>query len=196
MFFRFFLLFFSDTSLKDIPEETMQKIIEIVVFLSSRIDESGNYNSTENRLVTLNYCFTAEALQKRIESCDHSDPLSNLSLLPDLESPDRQSLKTIGTDGAVTSLFRFFQQLEEPLFTLNLYSDFILSGGATPDPLYQECILRSLVNLLPPNTFRVCERLFSFFFQLMFREKMSSAVLGKYFGPIFISTYGGHEISD
>ena len=128
---------------------------------------------------------------KRIQNSDPADPLSHLTQLPDLESPDRQNLKSLGTDGAVTSLFRFFQNLEEPLFTLNLYSEFILSGGATPDPAYQECILRSLLNLLPPNTFRVCERLFSFFFQLMFREKMTSAVLGKYFGPIFISTYGG-----
>ncbi len=76
---------------------------------------------------------------------------------------------------------------------MGLYSEFILSGGASADPLYQECILRSLLNLLPPNTFRLSERLFSFFYQLMFREKMSSALLGRFFGPIFIATYGGEK---
>ena len=128
-----------------------------------------------------------------MQNSDPSDPLTSLNQLPDLDSTDRQNLKSLGTDGAVTSLFRFLQSLEEPLFTLNLYSDFILSGGASPDPVYQECILRSLLNLLPPNNFRVCERLFSFFFQLMFRDKVTSAALGKFFGPIFIATYGGEE---
>ena len=155
----------------DIPDSIVSILLETIVFMSSRIEE------------------TACAF---LEKHEEIKTYVKESIVPVQPLP-ASTLHELGGGGAFMHLVNILQTLPEPLLTYRLYPEFMTCGSVDEDDNeYQLCLLRSLVYLLPRNTLNVTGRLFAFFYQMCSRVKdVLPELIGSYFGCLLLSTYGG-----